>query len=457
MSGTRAKSVSALDTAEEEYLGTTRLPGHIPPYDADTFRRAGLTVWDDLKTQFGEDYDSLVADAKRLKDELDHSKWQPIVQKAEIGGRYKLAKEIVRHGGKGKVAEQDFDLHRDTATDYLHLYSALPWAYEDLMAEAAKSRDNGKDHTFPSIAEIIRLGNANMLKLGVTKTKPKYTGDGKVLAVNPKDRTVELTDLPAGFPGRKSQIPYWEEVTVANMEKGLRVWQEVTEKDEAKRKTLGTFYTVTLPTTDSEPKVVDYRQRLIMARITKKYEVLPIDEAAKAEMLTLIDFDAPEPKPYSVFDIDPLTGVVGRLAVMSDAFVDDKGAVFTPLNRPFTNLTLVQQEPNADPVFTLAGMDDKYSGRSYIVRLDRDSHWLVPLQFPLSIEQVREHVAFVSRDAMLRAAGKEDKPDPTIGFEVMDNERLHDYFGVADRGEWYTLLARAWNLTGTTLSASTAT
>ena len=112
----------------EEYPGTVQRPAHLPPYDAETFRHAGLTVWDDLKTQFGDDYDLLTTDAKRLKDQVDGNKWRIIVQKAEIGGRYKLAKQIVRHGGKGKVAEQDFDLHRDTASDYEHLYSALPWA-----------------------------------------------------------------------------------------------------------------------------------------------------------------------------------------------------------------------------------------------------------------------------------------------------------------------------------------
>ena len=181
-----------------------------------------------------------------------------------------------------------------------------------------------------------------------------------MLLVNPKDHTNEFTDLPAGFPGRKSQIPFWEEVTVANMEKGLRVWEEVTEKDPEKQKTVGTFYTVRLPTTDSKPRVAAYRQRLVVARITKRDEVLSIDDPAKAELLARIDFGAREPIPHSVFDIDPQNGVIIRSALMSDVFVDDAAAVFTPLNKPFTNLTLVQREPHAEPVFSLAGIDGTY-------------------------------------------------------------------------------------------------
>ena len=62
-------------------------------------------------------------------------------------------------------------------------------------------------------------------------------------------------------------------------------------------------------------------------------------------------------------------------------------------------------------MFSLAGIDGTYSGRSYVVRLDRDSHWIVPLQVPLSAAQVREHVVFISREAALeKAAGKEESP-----------------------------------------------
>ena len=260
-------------------------------------RNPGLTVWDDLKTQFGDDYDSLTTDAKRLKDQVDGNKWRIIVQKAEIGGRYKLAKQIVRHGGKGKVAEQDFDLHRDTASDYEHLYSALPWAYDDLMTAAAKSRGAGKDHNFPSIADIIALGEANKLKLGVSKTKPKYTGVGQVLLVNPKGATRnEFTDLPAGFPGRKSQIPFWEEVTVANMEKTARLGggdgegSRKSEEPSARSTRCG----CRRPTASQG---LQHTANGSSWLVLKRDEVLSIDDPAKAELLARIDFGARNRSP----------------------------------------------------------------------------------------------------------------------------------------------------------------
>ena len=66
-------------------------------------------------------------------------------------------------------------------------------------------------------------------------------------------------------------------------------------------------------------------------------------------------------------------------------------------------------------------------------------------------------MVFISREAALKAAGKEDKPDPTTGFEVLDGERLHDYFCVANEDKWYTLLALAWDLDSTTPAVSTVT
>ena len=182
--------------------------------------KAGLTSFDKLKDHYGDDYSMLTTEAEALRGQLDGDQWKIVVTKAEIGGRIKLAKQMTAHGGKGAVP-RDFSVSGDTALTWERLYDNLPWGFDDIRKEAADALAKGNDYIY-SLDKIIKVGEANAIKAGAKRVRPKYTGTGKVFIYDSTTRTGTHQALPSPFPGTKRVAKDKTCSAVLGADRGLR-------------------------------------------------------------------------------------------------------------------------------------------------------------------------------------------------------------------------------------------
>ena len=95
-----------------------------------------------------------------------------------------------------------------------------------MRPEAAAAIAKGEDYTY-SIDRIIKVGLDELIRRGATEAaKPKFTGNGQVLMIDPAAKTVTLTELPPTFVNTKRQKPYWEEDPTIKLTAGVAVWVE---------------------------------------------------------------------------------------------------------------------------------------------------------------------------------------------------------------------------------------
>jgi hypothetical protein len=428
---------------------TRRAPGFLSQWDVATFEKAGLTPFDKLKARYGDNYTMLATEAEALRGQLDGDQWKIVVTKAEIGGRIKLAKQMTAHGGKGAVP-RDFKASGDTALTWERLYDNMPWAYDDIRKEAADALANGNDYIY-SLDKLIKVGEANAIKAGAKRVRPKYTGTGKVFVYDSTTRTGTYADLPSPFPGTKRVAkdkvapPYWEPIEGYAIGPA-KLWKEVVPQGD----TTATkpYFTLNLTTAGKDGGAVEtvpFRERVMVALIDRKDTVLELKFTS--DPILLCNFDAREPQAVQVIDIDPTTGKVERKPMKDDDFTGEPPESFTPLSGLFHGLSLVQTEPNDDYKFTLAGQT--FAGRSYIVRLGDSTavgRWLAPLDSPLSAGDVNQHVSFETFDAVSKAKGKEPTANPNAGFEVLDAVKWLDYFGMSSDLEVYPFLHREFDV-----------
>jgi hypothetical protein len=421
---------------------TGKAPGFLSQWDAETFVKAGLTPFDKLKDRYGDNYTMLVTDAEALRQKLDTDQWQIIVTKCEMGGMIKLAKSMTAHGGKGAVP-RDFKVSGDTGLLYERAYDNMPWAYEHIRKKAAQALGKGQDYIY-SLREIIEIGEKAAIAAGAKKVRPKYTGTGKVFIFDSATRNGTYADLPNPFPGlkkvRAEVVPkpkYWEPVEGYLMG-SARLWKEVNPNRSADAKGVPQgdrpYFTLRLTTAgkDSKQETLPFRQRVMIALIDKKNQVLELKPTT--DLMTLADFEAREPRDVQVISINPTTGKVDRSTLPNDDFTEEPDEVFTPLSGLFDGLTLVQPEPTDGYRYTLMGQ--MFAGRSYIVRLEQTNEltrpakrWLAPLESSLSAGDAAQHISFDTFDAVNKAMGREPSAEPNAGFEVLDTEKFRDYFG----------------------------
>jgi hypothetical protein len=397
---------------------TGRHPAYMNIYDTQVFNDAGLTPLSVLRDRFGTDYAALIADAKRLDAGLDDSQWNILMVKAECGGHMTLAKLMKLHGGKGEVAK-DFGKHEDTANRWEKLYKTLPWAMPIMRAEAAVAIAKGEEYTY-SIERVIKVGTDEAIRRGATEApKPKYSGTGQVLLMDPSTKTVTLTDLPATFVNTKRQKPWWEEDPTIKLAAGVSVWVE--KESDAKG-----YFSYEFP----EPvgKRFFLNQRVVIARITKQNAVLDLGFTNLDHALNSANFHARAPKKVRVFDIDPETGKLSRdFEMMDNEYLEKGDTVETPMSGILDGLTLVQDETKSRHMFSI--FDKRYAGRSLIVRFDADSRWLAPLATSVSAGDLLQHVSWITLDAVNKAAHIQPVADPNEGFEELDDAKAQDYFG----------------------------
>jgi hypothetical protein len=322
----------------------------------------------------------------------------------------------------------------------------MPWAYDEIRRRAVEALAQGKDYIY-SLDTIIEIGEKASLAAGAKKTRPKYTGNGKVYVIDSATRSGEMLDLPLPFPGAKKvradvhpKPAYWVEVEGYHVGSGAKakVYKEVVPPDNRPKPEPKPYYTLKLLSNKGgKVEVVPFRQRVLIGLISTKNEVLDLNFTGDP-LTKLCNFDAREPEQVQVIGIDPNTGKIERGGTtMSDDYVDDASVVVTPLGGVFVDLQLVQLEPRSDYVFCLseeAASDAEgttFAGRSLIVRTEPGSQWLAPLASPLSASDVASRVFFTTLDAVKRLKGGDTAPDPSAGFEVMDGEKWRDYFGVA--------------------------
>ena len=242
----------------------------LPVLHNDTFSKAGITTFDDLQVKFGTNYEAVVADVDRLLGQLDVGKLTVLGIKAEIGGRIMLAKLLAEHGSKPDVYA-DCHVSRDTAKVYIDLYMYLAWALPAIEAEAVDARAKGRDYS-PTISHVIDVGkNAAFTAGASTKAKATYSGTAQVWMIDPGSKSVEMVDVPTGFPGPKSVNPHWERDKAYELQADVQLWKEV---GGSRRR----YYLFDLPLKDSsKPHVVlPLRERAILLRVSKKKELLGI-------------------------------------------------------------------------------------------------------------------------------------------------------------------------------------
>lgn len=423
MSGQGSKSTKA--SGKQSFPDVERQPGYLSQWDTDIFTNAGLTPLTVLRDRFGHDYTALVGDAATLRTRMSAGEWKVILAKAERGGRYKLAKMLTEHGAKGDIAT-DFGAHRDTLSREEKLYDNLPWACPQITEEANKASSEGLDYVY-NIDHIITVGKDAARTAGATRTaKPKYRGDGKVILIDPTNGTVELTDLPPGFPGERKNMPHWEQEAGYELQAGAQLWKEIVGNKKG-------YYLFDLPLKDSGKRVVfPLHERVLLLRVDRKKELLSISLSADA-LLNRLDFGAREPMKVDVLSIDPVTGKVERSAMMDNEIVaspDNK--MLTALGEPFEGLSLMLIDGGSIFAFTIGGQRCK--GRSFVVRLEPEGQWLAPLAMRLSTTEVIEHITFNTLQAAAKDAGEVLPIDPNTGFEQLERGQQYDqvwrdYFG----------------------------
>jgi len=399
----------------------SRHPGALSQWDREMFLKAGLTPREDLEKRFLHDRKGLLEDIAAWRGKADERQWQGILAKAELGGRFRIALMLTPHGEKADLSDE-YGMHRDTGRKYIRLYDTLPWAAAEIRskAQAALLRD-GRDYTY-SIDEIIEVGNRTAKAAGAIRTKPRYTGEGKVMLIDPTAKTVDMADLPAGFPGTKSINPHWEQVTGYDLQTDAQLWKEVGGKPA--------YFTFDLPVKDTSKSVtMPFQGRVLLVRMAKR-KLLGIATTSDS-LLSRIDFEAREPKRQTVFVIDPMAGtVIRRDDVMDDEIIesykDTKSQLLT--TTPFTGLSIVSFEPDSVLAFAFSIGEQRFKGKSYLLRLEPDSQWIAQLGLSLSIGDVKQHITFNTLDAAMMEAG-EGLPEDD-GYEEMTDAKYKDYFGV---------------------------
>ena len=92
-------------------------------------------------------------------------------------------------------------------------------------------------------------------------------------------------------------------------------------------------------------------RRLLIARITKKNEVLELGDTSRLQ--ELIDFDAREPKQAGVLVVDPARAPVERASRDDNMLVALTDPKLTALGERFAGLTLYQAEAESKFLFTM--------------------------------------------------------------------------------------------------------
>ena len=420
------------------FPSTQRAPGYTPYLLPEHYIKAGLTSLDAMRERFGTDYEAVVTYAMELRKN-DDSNWIEVARtKAEFGGVLMYARMLTEYGSKRDMYER-VGKGRNTVSLYIDLYKTYPFAIPVLMAKAEEAR--AKDEVFePTLRQIVAIGREAGEKAGVSfKEKSVYTGSNSVPMIDPAAKTVEIVDLPAGFPGTKAAPAvdgtYWTQNADYQLTTGgmtlpvgklkinsvkTQLWLEVGGPTG--------YCEFNLPLLDSRatPVTLRLKSRAILMRVVQKevQEPFPAEEIAQR-----VDFDAREPKKQSVFDIDPTTGTVVLTAdsLLDNEFVESHPDAPTTLldATALAGLSVVQMEPNSLFAFTINGQ--RFKGRAYLVRLDSEG-WIAPLATPLSASDVRQYLGFPTLEVAKKDAGEELPVDD--GFEALDDEKCMDYFGI---------------------------
>ena len=195
-------------TKKETFPATARQPGFLSVWDAETFIQAGLEPLDVLKARL-QTYEAVRAEANTLRGLFDSAQWGTVLLKAKLGGLITLGKQMTK-GAKANVAK-DFGLSEDTANRYERLYKFLPWGWQPICEQAMRAEQAGRDYQY-SIDGIIAEGERRAIAAGATVFRPKLTGTGKCLLIDPAAQTMETQDLPSSFSASKAQRVHWREL-----------------------------------------------------------------------------------------------------------------------------------------------------------------------------------------------------------------------------------------------------
>ena len=394
---------------DDPFPDTSRHPGFISVFDPETFGKAGLDPLDTLKARYTS-YASIKTDAEALRTSLDGDQWNVVMTKAKIGGLVTVGKYMTQ-GSKAAVA-RDFWLSEDTANRYEKLYKFLPWSYAAIRKQAADAAAAGKDYQY-SIDHIISEGEEAAKRAGATVRRAKYFGSGKCLLIDPAERSAMVQDLPTNFSVSKVKRRHWAEIEKTNLAAGARVWREI-DKDVGDS---GLRY---LEINDTAYKA----RRLIVARISKKNEVLELGNTER--LIAMIDFDAREPQPVRAFSIDPREGQIRRGEVKDDLIIR-AGVDPVGLGEALEGLHLHQTDAANQFLFTLAGQ--QFRGPSILIALEHDSQWLSPVPATLSVGDVAQHVSFITYRA-IKAAANEPVEDASEAYELLDDKLVRTYFSM---------------------------
>lgn len=396
------------------------------PFDNTMFAKVpGLISWDELKRTYADnDWDKLTSDVTKGRLAEADAELKLLVARALEGGIYLRAKEMTPHNFKGDVAKDVFGKHDDTMSSQGNLYKNLPWGWDDLLVERKKRHDaNARQMTLEET--LVFVTKIAREKYGVGLTPPRFKAQAQVIIIDPATPAITRADLPNVFPGGKSVKPHWEKDSTNALIGGTEMWREVGGN-------ITGYYTFELPRPEAEaskpPVVLREKGRILLMKVGKSKALMDVPMTVGG-LEKLIDFNAREPKRQEGVSIDPATGEVKRIFVRDNEIVESDNNVLIPLTDfEFFDLKMWQSEVTSMYTFTLG--EQRFRGRSLIVRAEPDSEWLAPLNLSMSAGDVRKRLTFPTLEAIVQANDGEVPENPNEGFEPLNPALTKTYFGV---------------------------